>query len=123
MALLSTLAGCRSTSEDDEIKSIVDNINHVLGTTRDYGFFLHDFGISDYRYLGTRDDIAEAITEEITETIGRFEPRVILKAVEPVNDAKLSRLSFSIDCEIRKTGQPLKLFLEPVTNRYQIFHD
>jgi len=123
MALLSKLSGCQNRHEDDEITSIVANINHVLSTTRGYGFFLHDFGVSDYRYLGTRDDIAEAISAEITENIAHFEPRVILKTIETADETKLARLSFLIECEVRSTGQRLKLYLEPVSKRYQISHD
>lgn len=125
MALLNKLSGRKSNDTiDEDLRSIVENINHVLSTTRDYGFFLRHFGISDYRYLGTRDGIAEAIISEINENIEHFEPRVILKGVESINEGnKLARLAFRIDCEVRKTGRPFKLFLNPVDNRYQIIHD
>jgi predicted component of type VI protein secretion system len=120
MGLLGKLAGHKGKAEDNEIKSITDNLNHVLNTTRDYGSFLHNFGISDYKYLSTREDIAKAIINEVTENIELFEPRVALEQIVNIKDDKLFRLSFRIDCVVRNTGQSLKLFLDPVHDRYQI---
>ena len=120
MALLRKLAGELGHTEGYEIKSIIDNINHILGTTRDYGFFLHNFGISDYRYLSTREDIARAIIVDVAENIALFEPRVLVNEIVFVQDNKLLRLSFLIDAVLRNNGQPLKLFLEPVNEHLQV---
>jgi predicted component of type VI protein secretion system len=120
MALLRKLAGDLGSTEDYEIKSIIDNLNNIFNSTRDYGFFLHDFGISDYRYLSTREDIAKAIIVEVSENIALFEPRVLVNEISSVQDNKLIRLSFLIDAVIRNNGQPLKLFLDPVNDRLQV---
>ena len=120
MGLLNKLADKKGEVDDKEIRSIIDNLNNVLNTTRDYGFFLHNFGISDYKYLGTREDIAKAIIDEITENIELFEPRVALEQIVSIKDNKLLRLSFRIDCVVRKTGHSLKLFLDPVQDHYRI---
>jgi predicted component of type VI protein secretion system len=120
MALLRKLAGDLGSTEDYEIKSIIDNLNNIFNSTRDYGFFLHDFGISDYRYLSTREDIAKAIIVEVSENIALFEPRVLVNEISSVQDNKLIRLSFLIDAVLRNNGQPLKLFLDPVNDRLQV---
>lgn len=82
--------------------------------------FLHNYGISDYKYLGTREDIAKAIINEVTENIALFEPRVTLEQIVSVKDNKIFRLSFRIDCVVRNTGHSLKLFLDPVQDHYRI---
>ena len=120
MGLLRKLAGEKSKAEDHEIKSIIDNLNNMLNTTRGYGFFLQNFGISDYKYLSTREDIAKAIICEITENIELFEPRVVLNKVVDIKDDKLFRLSFRIDFMVRNKPHSFKLFLDPVNNHYQI---
>lgn len=120
MGLLDKLAGKKGKVDDKEIKSIIDNLNNILNTTRDYGFFLHNYGISDYKYLGTREDIAKAIINEVTENIALFEPRVTLEQIVSVKDNKIFRLSFRIDCVVRNTGHSLKLFLDPVQDNYRI---
>lgn len=120
MALLRKLANNRGTSEDDEIKSIIDNLNNVLNTKRNYGSFLQDFGISDYHHLSSRDDIAETVIREVSENINRFEPRVALIKVVDIKDDRLFRLSFRVDCVVRNNTRSLKLFLDPIMDRYQI---
>jgi len=120
MALLRKLAGERGQVEGYEIKSIIDNLNNILGTTRDYGFFLQNFGISDYRYLSSREDIARAIIVDVAENIALFEPRVLVNEIIYVQEHKLLRLSFIIDAVFRDNGQPLKLFLEPVNEHLQV---
>ena len=120
MALLRKLAGGKSNAEDFEIKSIIDNLNNVLGTKRDYGFFLQNFGLSDYRYLGTSEYIGKALIAEITENINLYEPRLVLNNIVPIKDDKLFYLAFSIDCVVREKTHTIKLFLNPVLDRYQV---
>ena len=120
MGLLGKLASDKRNVEDDQIKSIIDNLNNILNTTRGYGFFLPNFGISDYKYLCTREDIEKAIINEMTENISLFEPRVALDQIVSIKDDKLFRLSFRIDCVVRNTGHALKLSLDSIHDRYQI---
>lgn len=41
MPLLQKLSGYPIKSKDKQIKSIIDNLNNVLSTKRDYGFFFY----------------------------------------------------------------------------------
>lgn len=118
MALLRKLAS--ATDEEDDIKSIVDNINNILTTRRGYGFFLQDFGMSDHHHLSSGNDIAAAIINEIKENIERFEPRVEVIDISDVKDDRLSRLSFLIDCLVHENARPLKLFLDPNIGCYEV---
>ncbi len=120
MALLRKLAGDKSETDDDEIASIIDNVNNMLNTKRGYGFFLQDFGLSDHHHLSSCEDISEMITREISENIERFEPRIELINVETIKDDRLFRLSFRIDCVLRNNGASLKLFLDPIRDCYQV---
>jgi predicted component of type VI protein secretion system len=121
MGLLRKLAGVRGNAEDDEIHSILDNLNHMLNTTRDFGAFLHNFGISDYTYLCTREDIAKALIAEISENIALFEPRVALNRIVVNKEDKLLRLSFRIDFVLRDQLHSVKLFLDPIDHRFQYY--
>ncbi|MDO9270210.1 MAG: GPW/gp25 family protein [Methylobacter sp.] len=120
MALLRKLAGHKGLAEDHEIKSIIDNLNNVLSSKRDYGFFLHNFGLSDYKYHGSNDYIAKVLIDEITENIELFEPRMVLNNIVHIKDDKLFKLSFSLDCMIRNRPHTLKLFMDPVLGHYQV---
>ncbi|MGZ4953773.1 MAG: GPW/gp25 family protein [Methylobacter sp.] len=120
MALLRKLAGDKRNAKGSEINSIIDNLNNVLGSKRDYGFFLQNFGLSDYKYLGTSDYIGKALIAEITENIELFEPRIVLNKVVHIKDQQLFQLAFSIDCVVCNQAHTLKLFLDPILDRYQV---
>ena len=120
MALLRKLAGHKVHYVDYDIQSIIDNLNNILKCTRDYGSFLQSFGISDYRYLSTREEIAKSIIDEVKENIVLFESRVLVNEITHVEDDSVMRLSFIIDAVLRSNGQPLKLFLNPVNDGLQV---
>ncbi len=120
MSLMSQLAGHKLEYIEYDIKSIVANINNILNCTRDYGSFLDNFGVSDYRYMSTQEDIAKAIIEEVDQNIALFEPRVVVNEITFVEEDKDLRLSFIINAVLRNNGQPLKLFLSPVADRLQV---
>jgi predicted component of type VI protein secretion system len=120
MGLLGKLAGHKGVTGDDEIKNIIANLNNVLNSTRDYGYFVHNFGLSDYNYLCTREDVEKAVIGEVTETIANFEPRIRVGAITVMDNDKLFRLSFRIDCVLNGQPHSLKLFLDPVDKRYRI---
>ena len=120
MSLLRKLVNVKQKGDDDEIKSIVDNLNNILNTRRDYGFFLKNFGISDHHHLNSSDHIALMVIDEVTQNIKHFEPRVELIDIVTIEDDRLFRLSFRIDCMVRKNSHSLKLFLDPRNDHYQV---
>ena len=120
MALLRKLAGHKVAYIDYDIQSIIDNLNNILKCTRNYGSFLQNFGLSDYRYLSTREDIAKSIIDEVKENIVLFESRVLVNEITHVEDDSVMRLAFIIDAVLRSNGEPLKLFLNPVNDGLQV---
>ena len=120
MALLRKLAGVHGKTNDNDILSIIDNLNNVLNTKRGYGYFLPNYGISDYNHLSSRDDIVKAVIREVSENIECFEPRIELVKVVQIKDDTLLHLSFRIDCIVRESTRSLKLLLDPIQDRYQV---
>lgn len=120
MALLRKLASDKNELAEDEINSIIENINNILTTQRGYGFFLPDFGMSDYHHLSAYIDIVKLTINEIKENIERFEPRVEVINVIDIKNNRLFCLSFTIDCLIRDNAHPLKLFLDPILGCYKV---
>jgi type VI secretion system lysozyme-like protein len=120
MALLRKLVGYKTKPNVDEVSSIIDNLHIILNTKRGYGFFLQNFGLSDYHHLHSGDDIAKMVVREISENIALFEPRLTLVNVKAIKDSNVARLSFRIDCQIRESAYSLKLFLDPIRKRYQV---
>jgi type VI secretion system lysozyme-like protein len=120
MALLRKLVDYKTKPNVDEVNSIIDNLHIILNTKRGYGFFLQNFGLSDYHHLNSREDIAKMMVREISENIALFEPRLTLVKVKAIKDSKVARLSFHIDCQIRESAYSLKLFLDPTRKQYQV---
>jgi type VI secretion system lysozyme-like protein len=111
MALLGKLAN--NQDDYDELNSIIKNLNNLLTTKRGYGFFLQDFGLSDYHHLSACTEITAQIIEEIKQIITQFEPRIeVIEVVHIQNDA-FERLSFAINCQVRSTNLPLNLLVDP----------
>ena len=120
MGLLRKLVSEKQENEEDEIKSIIDNLNNILNTKRDYGFFLKDFGIPDHHHLNSSEHIALMVINEVTKNIEHFEPRIKLIDIVATKDDRLFRLSFRIDCMVKNTTHSLSLFLDPIRNNYQV---
>ena len=50
---------------DRYLASIVENLNNVLNTKKDFGSVLTDMGIRDLNEFRSRDDIATVVVEEV----------------------------------------------------------
>ena len=96
------------------LASIVENLNNVLNTKRDYGSLLRDFGVRDLSEHRTRDDIALAVMQEVRECIERHEPRVMLEKIILDNDNNPMRLSFTIQCSVRQDEKTLRMVFDTV---------
>ena len=108
------------TKGDPVLESIIDNLNNILNTKRDYGSFLHDYGIRDLNEYSSRTAIAEAVIGEVRESIERFEPRVELNEVTLINEDNPLHLAFKIDCVVHKGAKSLRLVFDTVFNTCNI---
>ena len=122
MSLFAKLAGTSSKRNvsNCDLNVIIANLNNILGTKREYGFFLEKFGLSDYKHISSHGDIVEMIRVEIKENIEHFEPRVIVKKIINTTDIGLTLLSFQLDFELDKRGYSCKVFLDPVSKAFQV---
>ena len=120
MALLRKLAGKERLRNACDLENIIDNLNNILNSVRDYDSFLSNFGMSDYRYLNGKENIARAIIEEIKSNIRLYEPRIRVQEVTFIQEIGFSNLTFIIDAVLSDNGKPMKLFLNPVRNHFKV---
>ena len=120
MALLRQLMQGFLPTESDEVNSIIDNLNNILNSKREYSYFLPDFGVSDYNHLTSRQDIAEAVIADVIENIEKFEPRLKLLKIEEAKSGEGFELSFKINCMVDKKALSLTLLMDPVQESYQV---
>ncbi len=121
MEFLRKMGGQANGANRDVVYGIVDNLNHVLNSKREFSYFLTDFGISDYNHLSSREDIARAIMREVSENIEKFEPRVkLVGIVEMKESSSLFRLSFRINCIVKGNSRALSMIFDPRLDRYLV---
>ncbi|QFY41255.1 hypothetical protein F6R98_00370 [Candidatus Methylospira mobilis] len=120
MSLLNILSAYDEKDDTDDIGDIIDNLNNILNSKQGYSYFLQNFGIPDYNHISSREIIAQAVIHDVRENIENFEPRVKLLDIVELNDDALFRLSFRIDCVVRKNARSLSMYLDPLQERYHV---
>jgi len=104
------------------IKSIVENLNHVLNTKKGYGSFLADFGIRDMNEYSSRDQLAVAIMHEVRGNIEQYEPRLQILSISIEDNKDPFRISFKIECRLKNTQQALLMEFNSVYNDFRIMN-
>jgi len=107
-------------SLEEELASIVENLNHILNTRRGYGSFLTDYGISDLSDRTNRDQLQLAVMAEVEECIRRFEPRLLLRKIEPVDAESGLRMAFRLDCDVRSTQKPFRIVFDTLYSSFDV---
>lgn len=107
-------------SIDPVLESIIENLNNVLNTRMGYGSPLADFGIRDMNEYTSRAHIASAVMEEVRRNIESYEPGLELLNIEVDNDSNPFKLSFNIECRIKKNARSLKMVFDTVMNSIHV---
>ncbi len=105
---------------DEKIEHIIENLNNILNTKRNFGAFIRDFGIRDMNEYTNRDQISLAVMEEVKSNIEKFEPRVKLINMEIGEDDNPFYLSFKIDCIVLETKKTLRMIFDSVYSNVEL---
>jgi type VI secretion system lysozyme-like protein len=121
MALFNKFApGSRAGSAEPYLMSIVENINNILNTKKDYGSFLQDFGIRDLNEYSSREDISIAVIEEVKQNIKLYEPRVELVNITMEQNDDPFVISFTIDCIVLNHSRAIHLIFDTFFNKFHV---
>lgn len=107
-------------SIDPYLASIVENLNNILNTKKDYGSFLTDLGIRDLNEYRSRDDISTILMEEVKKNIEEYEPRVEIVDITPQKTEKSFVLSFKIECIVRNNSESLRMVFDTLFSKFLI---
>jgi type VI secretion system lysozyme-like protein len=107
-------------SIDPYLASIVENLNNILNTKKDYGSFLTDLGIRDLNEYRSRDDISTILMEEVKKNIEQYEPRVEIVDITPQKTEKSFVLSFKIECIVRNNSESLRMVFDTLFSKFLI---
>lgn len=106
----------KQTSET--IQDVVESINHILNTKKEYGSPLRDFGIRDLNEFNNRDGMVDIIIQEVIHCIECYEPRVQIINVEKMAETDMFKLPFRMDCVFRDSKQSLSMVFDTVFNNF-----
>jgi type VI secretion system lysozyme-like protein len=107
-------------SIDPYLASIVENLNNILNTKKDYGSFLTDLGIRDLNEYRSRDDISIILMEEVKKNIEDYEPRVEIVDITPQKTEMSFVLSFKIECIVRNNSESLRMVFDTLFSKFLI---
>ena len=107
-------------SIDPYLASIVENMNNILNTKKDYGSFLANLGIRDLNEYRSRDDISNVLMEDVKKNIKDYEPRVELVDITPQKTEMSFVLSFKIECIVRNNTESLRMVFDTFFNKFNI---
>ena len=105
---------------DPYLASIVENLNNILNTKKDYGSFLTDLGIRDLNEYRSRDDISTILMEEVKKNIEQYEPRVEIVDITPQKTEMSFVLSFKIECIVRNNSESLRMVFDTLFSKFLI---
>lgn len=110
--------GITSRFEGD-VRDIVDNLNNILNTRRDYGAPLGNLGMSDLSAYTSKDDIVGRIIEDIRKNVDELEPRLEVLNVEHTANDSSFYLSFILHCRLRDGQEAVEVVFD---NRNKSFN-
>lgn len=106
-------------SADSEVQDIIRNLNFVLKTKRGTGYFLPTFGLSDVGFR-TPAEMITTLTQELTENIRLYEPRVELVDVDEDHDDEGHRVRLVVNMKLRNANDLLQIVVDLKTNTFDV---
>ncbi len=110
----------RGDPAERELASIIENLNNILNTRKDYGSSLLDMGIRDLNEYTSKDHILQAVMAEVKRNIARYEPRVELVRITAEESGNIFKISFKIECRVRETAKSLRMIFDSVFNNFEV---
>lgn len=107
-----TNPGSLAAMGDGDLQEIIDNLNNILNTKKDYGAPLGNLGMSDLSAYTSKSDIGLKIIEEIRDNVARFEPRIEVVEIEQLDNDNPMYLSFRLHCRMRNRKEEMEVIFD-----------
>lgn len=104
----------------DDYEDIIQNLNNILNTKKDFGSMLKDFGIRDLNEFNNKEGIIRIVMEEVVKNIETYEPRLTVRDIESVDSKSLFQLSFKIRCVLKDEPRSLNMVFDSIMNSFLI---
>ena len=97
---MSLLNKFRKNSPKDLKETIFENICDILNTKKTFGASQPDFGLDSYTHMGSQQNIAQQIINEIKASLKKYENRIHIIDIKSIPNPDRFLLSFLIVCKI-----------------------
>jgi type VI secretion system lysozyme-like protein len=106
--------------KDADLRSVVDNLNHMLNSRKTFGTYLRDYGIGDFNEYKARQKIIDTVIAEIKESIRRYEPRVVLDSIREVESDSPFKIRLEMRCVVHTADRPIYILIDSVNNKVSL---
>lgn len=96
---------------ETELEDVMRNLRYVLGSKRGSGSFLPKFGLTETGFR-TPDEMVVALSREIRETVGLYEPRVEIDDIDELYE-KDGSVKLEVRCRVLDSAERLAILLDP----------
>lgn len=103
-----------------DVHEIIDNLNSILNTKKDYGAPLGNLGIEDLNHYASKGDIARVIIDEILYNVETFEPRLQVVSIEQKENDNPMCLSFRLQCRLLDKAQEMDVVFDSFYNFFTL---
>lgn len=117
MSLLNKFRPPKSTNS---MKAIIEHLNDLLNTKREFGNYPRDYGLDSYIYLGSNEKIILKIIDDIHDCLNKYEKRVSDVEVIHMNTEDPFTRTFLITCKIEAQHYSFHLSFQAQKHFYQL---
>lgn len=102
-----------------ELSDVIRNLNHVLRSKRETGYFLRNFGLSEVGFR-TPEEMVTTLTAELRENIRLYEPRVEVIDVDEDYDDDGGRARLVVLLRLRGAKERLEIVFDLRKNSFDV---
>ena len=102
-----------------EMDDVIRNLNHVLRSKRETGYFLRNFGLNEIGFR-TPEEMVTTLTAELRENIRLYEPRVELVDIDEDYDDDGARARLVVELRLRSAKEKLKIVFDLQKNTLDV---
>lgn len=102
-----------------EMDDVIRNLNHVLRSKRETGYFLRNFGLNEVGFR-TPEEMVTTLTAELRENIRLYEPRVELIDIDEDYDDDGARARLVVALRLRSAKEKLQIVFDLQQNTLDV---
>jgi type VI secretion system protein len=110
----------RAHAERHGLTSVMRNVQAMLSTKKDYGYFLRDFGLGGYTEKSSKAGLAAELAKEMKAELRQHEPR--LEDVEVKLRGRDNALWLHFELSARLNGSPcrMRILFDTTTSQIRV---